>query len=248
MRLVPCVLAVGVLLGLSGAVEASPPQTTTIYRLYSPYNNHDHMNSVNSSEGSQWGYYPESSVGFYSQPYGGNGGTPAPSRPVYRCLVWGWDHMESLDPNCEGWVNEGVLGYLLAAPYSGHSALYRCRNDQAKGEHFTSTDPGCEGRVTEGPLGYFLANTFQGYAQASLNESPTRTDCMGRCGYGCNWMPWEAWTSACYDHDLCVRDKGLLHPECIVKMVPAAVSYVVAGVKQLVHSVVSFVKKIFKWF
>lgn len=228
---------------MSGRVAQANTETLRVYRLYSPsYGPHDHMESHNQYEAQQLGFYPEAAYLFYAHPYGA-GGTPGPAHPVHRCLIWGWEHMTSLAANCEGaGYVEAQLGYALDNWAPGHTGLYRCRNAQARDEHFVSTDPGCEGRVPEGLLGYIrLDDSFQ---QAELQGAPDN-ECLGRCGLGCSWMPWEAWTSECRAHDECVRDNGQL--ACLGSFVDAAVSYVWAGVKTLVKTVTSFIKGIFSF-
>ncbi len=230
------------LFGLSSTAWATS-ETKEIFRRY---NGKDHLPTANPNEGNQYGYYTESSLLFYSTPYGGSGGTPAPTVAIYRCLVNGWDHMLSPDPNCEGRTREGLMGYLLTGSRSGHVAIYRCRNDQQKGDHFWSTDPNCEGRVTEFRLGYGRLSNKQ-YNRTDLNSGAVNNDCLGRCGNGCSWMPWEAWTSACRRHDECVRDNGHLH--CLDgRFLDAAISYVVAGVKSLIKSIGNAIKSFFDWF
>ena len=230
-----------------GDAVAGGVETVRIYRLYQPGGHNDHMSSHNQYEASSQGYYAESSTLFYSQPHGGNGGTPANARPIYRCYIWGWDHMTSTSSNCEGaGLNEGRLGYLLTSPRSGHAPLYRCR--QSTGEHFNSFDPNCEGSqyVTEYILGYARTDGNHFYHKATLSSGSGSNDCFGRCGLGCSWMPWEAWTSECYEHDQCVAQHG--HLACLGVFADAAISYVEAGVKQLVKAVADIVSSIFDWF
>ncbi len=231
--------------GLSDAF-AGGAETARIYRLYRPANG-DHMSSTNKNEASYLGYYAESSTLYYTQPYGAGTGTPAYARPIYRCFIWGWDHMESTASNCEGaGTNESRLGYLLTSPRAGHAALYRCR--QPNGEHFNSFSSACEGSqyVTEYILGYARTDANQSYNVATLSSGAGSNECYGRCGLGCGWMPWEAWTSECLEHDQCVDQKG--HLACIGGLFKAAVSYVEVGVKTLVKAVVDVISSVFDWF
>ena len=231
-----------------GHQAKAAPETRRVYRLYSASLHHDHMSSFSETEGSQWGYHAESSVLLYSQPYGGSGGTPAPTRPIYRCYIWGWDHMTTTSANCEGASGtlESLLGYALTSPRSGHVAWYRCRIAGGS-EHFTSLSSNCEGHVVEGVLGYIRADGSQFYHQTVMNQGTVNNDCYGRCGWGCTWMPWEAWTDECAEHDRCVRDNGFFH--CLDgRFLKAAVSYVEAGLKSLVKAVGNLVKHIFDWF
>ncbi len=239
-------VTLGVFFWSAGQAKAAP-ETRRIYRLYSASLHHDHMNSTNPNEGAQYGYSAESSVILYTQPYGGSGGTPAPTRPIYRCYIWGWDHMTSMNSTCEGaGTREATLGYVLTSPRSGHVAWYRCRV-AGSNEHFTSLSSTCEGQVVEGVLGYIRADGNQFYHQTVMNQNSVNNDCYGRCGWGCTWMPWEAWTDECAEHDRCVRDNGFFH--CLDgRFLRAAVSYVEAGLKSLVKAVGSFLKHVFDWF
>ncbi len=216
-------------------------ETVRIYRLYRPASG-DYMSSTDGSEGASQGYSIQRSFLFYTFDYGYGTGTPASARPIYRCLVDGWDHMESTASNCEGTVSEGVLGYLLDSPRSGHAAFYRCVHSD--GQHFSSFDADCEGHVTEGILGYARVDGHQWHNHAVLSSGSG--ECVGRCGAGCEWMPWEAWTPECLDHDECVEDNG--HLLCVGSFFDAAVSYVEAGFKSLAKAVVDAVTSVFDWF
>lgn len=226
------------------AVALAAPETKELFRKTRTAN-WDHLPTFDPNEGNQSGYYVESSTHIYSQPYGGTGGTPSASRPIYRCLVNGWDHMISLSSSCEGTKSEGLLGYVLTSSASGHIPMYRCRNDQNNGEHFWSSSSTCEGKTTEALLGYVLPSSSGG-TENSLNSGVVNNDCIGRCGLGCSWMPWEAVTSQCRAHDECVRDHG--HLACVGKLLPAAISYVAVGLKTLVRSIMNKVKSFFRWF
>ncbi len=224
--------------------QANGPETVRIYRLYRPKNG-DHMSSTNQYEASNLGYYAESSTLFYSHAYGAGTGTPAPTRPIYRCYIWGWDHMTSTSSTCEGQgAPEFRLGYLLTSPRSGHAAFYRCRT--SRGEHFNSFSSTCEGQIREGILGYARTDANQYYHKATLSSGSGSNDCLGRCGLGCSWMPWEAYTPECLEHDQCVAAHG--HMGCLGKFFVAAVSYVEAGVKSLFKAVADVVSSIFDWF
>ena len=234
---------VGTLIGLpASSALAEAPTHRQVFRLWSP-NIGDHMPSTNQYEAGNLGYRAESGYLFYAYPYGSaNGATPAPTRPIYRCYIWGWEHMASTASNCEiGYGNEGVLGYLLTSPRAGHAALYRCKQRNS-GDHFMSTSSSCEGHITEYVLGYYRVGEVA--TDVRLNEGKVDNECLGRCGLGCGWMPWEAWTSECRRHDECVRDRG--HLACLPQLAPAAISYVVAGAKTLLRSIGNAVKSFFK--
>lgn len=150
----PLLAATLALASLAALETAAQAGTVPVYRLYRPANG-DHMSSRASNEAANLGYYSEGSSLYYdTQPAGGH--------PVYRCYIWGWDHMESTDPNCENaGVNEGAIGYLMDGPAAGHQAYYRC-SQWGNWEHFNSTDPGCEGHRTEYVLGYGPSSTAGG--------------------------------------------------------------------------------------
>jgi len=39
-------------------------------------------------------------------------------------------------------------------------------------------------------------------------------ECVGRCGPGCTTLPGNVYTQDCFNHDMCVRELGLVHPFC----------------------------------
>lgn len=54
-------------------------------------------------------------------------------------------------------------------------------------------------------------------------------DCTGRCGIGCTWMPYDAWTPECLVHDQCLQSTSTANPACWGPMFDAAaVSYIFA--------------------
>jgi hypothetical protein len=105
-----------------------------IHRLYNP-NNHDHLYGLDPNEGGYLGYYPEGVNYFYvlAQPAADHTG-------LYRCYVqWSGDHMLSTDPNCEGTVNEGLLGQIATTQVAGTVPLYRLYNPSNR-DHFYTVD------------------------------------------------------------------------------------------------------------
>jgi hypothetical protein len=244
-QLVAAAVAALMIGAISATALASNSETKEIFRKTRTAD-WNHLPTDNPNEGNSSGYYIEGSLHFYAQPYGAVGGAPQGTVAVYRCLVNGWDHMLSTDYNCEGTKRERRIGYLLKSARSGHVAVYRCRSDSNNGEHFWSTDYYCEGKTREYRLGYALPSHNQ-HNQHNLNSGTVNNDCTGRCGLGCSWMPWEAWTPECRRHDECVRDNG--HLKCLDgRMLDAAVSYVAAGAKQLVRSIGNAIKSFFRWF
>ncbi len=88
----------------------------------------------------------------------------------------------------------------------------------------------------------------QGVLQ-NLDQSPA-DDCLGRCGAGCSgWMPFggSIYTSQCRTHDECVAAHGHAHPECILKLVPAAVSYLYQAARNFLSSAWDAVTSFFDW-
>lgn len=80
---------------------------------------------------------------------------PVPGEPLhnlYNCLVGGWDHMLSTDPNCEGQGIVGSVGWVHSYGAEDRLPIYRCLTTQ--GDHFVSLDIDCEGHAMEYILGY----------------------------------------------------------------------------------------------
>lgn len=74
-------------------------------------------------------------VGFFMLSSGGSGRTA-----LYRCYsAGGFDHFISPQSNCEGVTQEGLLGYVYAAPTSGYVPLYRFYNPTS-GTHLITTN------------------------------------------------------------------------------------------------------------
>ena len=94
------------------------------------------------------GYAYEQTLGFLL-PSGGAG-----RHAIYSCLTGAEDHFLSPDPNCEGRVLLGRLGFAYASPPEGiaTAAVWRCNRPGVA--HFASLDAACEGRVTESRLGF----------------------------------------------------------------------------------------------
>lgn len=73
-------------------------------------------------------------------------------RALFACGL-GHHNFLSNDPNCEGQVQQGFVGYADQNAAGTRQPLHRCLVG-ANGDHFISTDPGCEGQLTEGVLGW----------------------------------------------------------------------------------------------
>jgi len=130
---------------LVGAVSGDDSTTTTSIYSFDPASNRQWVNVAQADgtkvpifrfiaaskyfyttsylEGQQAG---ESSQGaaFYMLSSGGSGRTP-----LYRCYYAGnGDRFISPQSNCEGVTQEGLMGYVYAAPTSGYVSLYRFYN------------------------------------------------------------------------------------------------------------------------
>ncbi|WP_285788217.1 S8 family peptidase [Micromonospora sp. NBRC 101691] len=120
------------------------PGTATIYRHV---NGPDHVSSTSLSVG---GYTREGPLGKVHNT------AVAGTKPIYQCVVGGWDYMTSVDSNCEGQGRAGLIGYVYDSPPSQpHQAFYRCLV-RSNADHFDSTDANCEGQIVEGLTGYLL--------------------------------------------------------------------------------------------
>ncbi|MEM7181654.1 MAG: RICIN domain-containing protein [Spirochaetota bacterium] len=127
------------------SVNASRVDTSTYTRVYRLFNGRDHMASHIPGES---GFGTEGSWYYYRN-------REPSSRALYRCLATWGDHFVSHDPNCEGQIKEGRLGYLLQKdPNDGrHVPLHRCM----AGDHFVSQSSNCEGYTRGFVFGYAVA-------------------------------------------------------------------------------------------
>jgi hypothetical protein len=84
--------------------------------------------------------------------------TGAATQPLYSCKLGDRNWFVSRDPQCEGTLTLGLLGYAYPNAPTGVSSipLYRCYVP-GDGDHYISPDPGCEGRTTEELLGFSVA-------------------------------------------------------------------------------------------
>ena len=88
----------------------------TIFRLYKAAFS-DHLYSRSSSEGASIGYQVEDAFSLHKNP-------AADLKPIYRCQRTGGSHFVSGQPDCEGQIVEGLLGYAKTAATS--KPLFRC--------------------------------------------------------------------------------------------------------------------------
>ena len=77
---------------------------------------------------------------------------PGDATLLYACRV-AEHNLLTPDPNCEGLLPLGPVGWIHNAPGPGRVELYRCRVD-ATGDHFVSESATCDGHVVEQLLGY----------------------------------------------------------------------------------------------
>jgi hypothetical protein len=97
-----------------------PVPMTSVYRFLG---NQDHLMTLDPNEGYRAGYrYEGIAFQTFSFPTAG-----VPKAPIYRCYVYGSAHFVSRDPNCEGQIQEGSLGYVAVQPsYEAQRELVRC--------------------------------------------------------------------------------------------------------------------------
>ncbi len=112
------------------------------------FNGRDQLLTLNINEGYQVQYNYLGSFRTFAQ--------NRPSRkPIFRCYIYLQSHFASNDYNCEGFINEGILGYAEQNPtHKARRQVVRCYNGAT---HFVSTDQWeCQraGYWVEGPLGY----------------------------------------------------------------------------------------------
>ena len=229
--------------------EAAAPEMLKVYRKFKSGSGADHLPTTNPNEASPT-YVLEGAAWLYSRPYGSNGNTPAATNPVRRCFSSGVGrHYGNVAACLSGDTDEGTLGYALKSSRAGHTKLMQCKVASQTKHYFMSFDPNCEGQTVEGYFGYVLQSSIP--SEASLSTGPD-TQCMGRCGMGCNgWMPASLvganiYTDQCLKHDQCVAQKGLL--ACMDgSFVAAAISYQVMTDILIVRAIGDALKSVFHW-
>jgi len=123
--------------------------------IYRSYKAGEHFLSRSATEGPANGFTAQG-IAFYLFPYGFVTGT----HPIYRCYNRS-KHFSSLDVGCEGFLNEGLLGYAYNDSSSGGLPLARYYSN---GDHLTTTnvpEASNNGFALEGPQG-FVPNSFGG--------------------------------------------------------------------------------------
>ena len=122
-----------------------------VHRSFSPAGGHFY--TTNAGEASAAGFAVEA-YNYYrlytSQPPG--------TVPFYRCYDLINRHLYTTNVGCEGYQNEGIMGYINTAPTCGSSPLYRLYG--GNNDHYYTTDAGeranliASGWVNEGIIGY----------------------------------------------------------------------------------------------
>ena len=230
--------------------EAAVPEMLKVYRKFKAGTS-DHLPTTNPNEGAASGYVLEGEAWLYSRAYGSNGNTPAATNRVRRCYSGGSSgrHYGNVAACLSGDIDEGTLGYALQSPRTGHVKLMQCKVASQTKHYFMSFDPNCEGQQVEGNFGYVIQSSTPPEAILSSGAS---SQCMGRCGMGCDgWMPASLagkniYTDQCLAHDQCVQNNGLL--ACMNgTFVAAAISYSVMENFLIVRAIGNALKSLINW-
>jgi len=136
------------------AIEAYPvagQSVTPMIPVYRFFKSKKHFMSLSYTEGTSAGSDFET-TGFHTFPSGGEG-----YQALYRCYnLAGRDHFVSTQSSCEGFSNEGILGYAASNQVSGTVPLYRFYNPATADNLITVnyTEGSQTGLTYEGTLGY----------------------------------------------------------------------------------------------
>jgi hypothetical protein len=107
-----------------------------------------HFYTTNDAEAECCGMHIEQFGSFYLWPTAHTGLVP-----FYRCLA-GAGHLYTTDPNCEGTMLEGTMGYIATQPVCGAVPLYRL----VSGADHLYTTSAAESAAAQG-MGYTLEGT-----------------------------------------------------------------------------------------
>lgn len=132
-----------------------PAGIVPVYRFTSEYANTDHLFTLNEQEGinaAVAGQYSFEGFGFsiYSSQL------PA-THPLYRCRTSYATHFVSQEVSCEGFIQEGLLGYVSNYQTSATVPLYRFFNS-ANGSHLETVN------YSEGTSAGLTYEGIQGYS------------------------------------------------------------------------------------
>ena len=147
-----CPIAVGTVDEVIAAMDAYPGQAASqmvpVFRFYK-YPQHFMTRSYSEAAGAGWTF---ETTGFHLFGTGGPG-----LLPMYRCYnASNSDHFVSTQSNCEGYNQEGALGYAAAAQSGNLVPLYRFYKGNTKDHLITvNYSEGVNGGYAyEGVLGY----------------------------------------------------------------------------------------------
>jgi hypothetical protein len=145
-------------------------ETTELYRWYNS-NTGDHFYTTDPQGelAQKAGYTFEGVIGYIWTTAPKNIPTPATNIALYRWYnsEYGY-HFYATDLNevapFNGWVPEGIIGYIKSSQAPGTTALYHWYNSDT-GNDFYTTDPngeGAPGYVSKGIIGYIGLSQMQG--------------------------------------------------------------------------------------
>lgn len=149
-----CPIAVGSVDEVITAIEAYPvagQAVTTMIPVYRFFKSNKHFMSLSYTEGTSSGSIFET-TGFHTFSTGGSG-----YQALYRCYnLASLDHFISTQSNCEGFANEGILGYAASNQITGTVPLYRFSNPSTPDhlETVNYSEGSQNGLTYEGILGY----------------------------------------------------------------------------------------------
>lgn len=149
-----CPTAVGTVDEVVAAINAYPvagQAVSPMIPILRFYKYPKHFMTLSYSEAASTGYSFET-TGFHLFPTGGAGYTA-----LYRCYnLSGGDHFVSTQSNCEGFSNEGILGYAATTQLTGTVPLYRFYRTSTADHLITVnySEGAQNGYTNEGILGY----------------------------------------------------------------------------------------------
>jgi hypothetical protein len=149
-----CLMAVGTVDEVIAALNAYPMPGQTLSSMvpiYRFYKYPQHFMTLSYSEGAGAGFTFET-TGFHLFPSGGSG-----YQALYRCYnPWSHDHFVSTQSTCEGFNQEGTLGYAATQSAQNLVPLYRFFRSNTSDHLITVnySEGSSNGYTYEGTLGY----------------------------------------------------------------------------------------------
>jgi hypothetical protein len=147
-----CLMAVGTVDEVIAALNAYPmpgQALGSMVPIYRFYKYPQHFMTLSYSEGAGANFTFET-TGFHLFPSGGAG-----YQPLYRCFrSSNGDHFVSTQSNCEGFNQEGILGYAASQSGPGLVPLYRFYKANTADHLITVNYGEGSGYSYEGVLGY----------------------------------------------------------------------------------------------